>query len=244
MRKRLEEEEKNNEKNRSGTPPPRKEKRRSPSPVNKPLSPKLDNHRKNEEAPVRSPPRQKQEKIGSLTPKLASPIPQASTASSELEKKKKSAERKKERSPRSVKPVPVVRLRSSSDEEQFGDENEKEEEEEDKEVRMLRLLKSGLAAKAKESLQRKMPKQTLDDVKTKTPSPKYMERKQIDADVFDIKVLPLRRDKSASPKDNALDKDDFNISNTNGKTRSVSSSKSRSRSKSRRSGTSSRSSLR
>lgn len=113
---------------------------------------------------------------------------------------------------RNKKPLPVVRLRASSSEgENYASDHEKEEVFDDKELRILRLLKSDLAAKAKESLERK---------KEKPPSPKPIVKRNIEPDLFDIKVIPLNADKVPM------------VVNDSSSKRAMSTSKSRSRSKS------------
>lgn len=131
--------------------------------------------------------------------------------------KEKPKSRNTDRYAKSKKPLPVVRLRASSSEGEIsGKESDKEEDvDDDKDMRMLRLLKSGLAAKAKETLERK---------KEKPPSPKPIVKRHIEPDLFDIKILPLKNDKEKLTK--SSDNDEFDIG------RLPSTSKSRSRSKS------------
>lgn len=204
-----------------------------------------DRYRSNEEKPSDK---------RSLTPKPRSPVQsrknRSTSSNSDAEQPKRRETKVKGNEKSSKKALPVVRLMSSSEDEASDEDITRESVEEDKEMRMLRLLKSGLAAKAKESLQRKMPAKNQQIVETQprlsSNEEVIVEKKSIEPDVFDIKVLPtvvVRKDKSP-PR--PVDKDDFDISNTNGKSRSVSLSKSRSRSKSRksRSGSSSRSSSR
>lgn len=100
------------------------------------------------------------------------------------------------------KPQPVVRLRSSSEDEGSDSDNDNVDEEKEKELRMLRLLKSGLAAKAKEALEKKLPKKSktpeipniLKRLKDRSGSPKLPEKSKIEPDVFDIKVLSMKKD--------------------------------------------------
>lgn len=152
---------------------------------------------------------------------------------------------------KNVKPLPVVRLRSSTDEEQSGSDNENFDEEREKEQRILRLLKSDLAAKAREALEKKLPKKSrspslLDILKLKTEkisAPRASEQRAIQPDVFDIKVLPLKKQKDVSrspevkpPSQADKEKNLFDLKTKSKlplRRKSVSTSKSKSRSISR-----------
>lgn len=117
-----------------------------------------------------------------------------------------------EKSPkgRTLKPQPVVRLRSSSEEPDSDRDYDNVDEEKEKELRMLKLLKSDLAAKAKESLEKKIPKVPAFIQSKSPPHVKVTEQKErslspeikkpIDANAFDIKVLNKMMDKPISIK--------------------------------------------
>lgn len=175
-------------------------------------------------------------------------------------KQKNTAQREKESLKKSMKnkpPMPVVRLRSSSEGESSEDDCNNIDEEREKELRMLRLLKSGLAAKAKESLEKKIPK-TFGDSFPIAPLSNlpaiYKEENlfpalplkcddkhtQVDPNVFDIKVFKKEKSPPSNftieSKVNVISEDDDAIYRKEQllkKTRQASASKSsRSRSKS------------
>lgn len=120
----------------------------------------------------------------------------------------------KKASSKNKPPMPVVRLRSSSEDDSSEVDCNNFDEEREKELRMLRLLKSGLAAKAKESLEKKIPKTYADSFTAIVPaanlnaiaskeeslvSYSYKNEEKhthVDPNAFDIKMLPLKRDKS------------------------------------------------
>ena len=109
--------------------------------------------------------------------------------------------------------LPVVRLRSSSEDEASEVEPDKSDDEKEKELSTLRMLKTGLAVKAKENIERKITKPEVNVKPVSLVSGGCKEReivpmkiistvRQIDPDAFDIKVLPLKKDieKPLSPR--------------------------------------------
>lgn len=133
----------------------------------------------------------------------------------ELREKHKDAIEKEKQYKKSLTnkpPMPVVRLRSSSEGESSEDDCNNIDEEHEKELRMLRLLKSGLAAKAKESIEKKIPKTCSDPFSTvSVPTSTGTHKQQnlfsltydnktthMDSNVFDFKMLSLNREKSPS----------------------------------------------
>lgn len=183
---------------------------------------------------------------------------------SSTDSEKRSKIRKAEQdSKRNVKPQPVVRLRSSSEDERSDSDNDKVDEEKERELRMLRLLKSGLAAKAKEALEKKSREQrdsktpeipnVLKKLKDRSGSPKHQDKNQIEPDVFDIRIMPINKDNEIKKLADDAAKRSLEESKTNVEmtlkslrnSKSASSSRSRSRSRSgERSRSSSKSSYR
>lgn len=164
-----------------------------------------------------------------------------------------------------IKSKPVVKLRhaSTSDEEEedfdlkqsnndFNSGDKIRDQQDDKELHMLQLLKSGLAAKAKEALERKNKGLLLQqqqyhhqDVSPGTINNKN-ENNQPIKDTFDIApILTEKVESSSSNKASGkqhLEIDHFDICSREEKRRSISKSPSRSRSRSTESSTSSKSS--
>lgn len=130
--------------------------------------------------------------------------------------------------------MPVVRLRSSSEEGMSENDNENIDLEQEKEINTLKLLKSDLAAKAKEVLEKKIPKkihteiQKLPENKDHFDIPTYgkstspienIENSGYKIELSSIKLIPLKkqimsietkekREKMDSPK---IDHDEFDI---------------------------------
>lgn len=136
--------------------------------------------------------------------------------------------------------VPVVRLRRASSSENDTPEKEfmqKDDGIDENDKRLLNLLKSGLAAKARDHLERKKtagitPAANITGTVIGRPliptSVVTVPQQKIQPDDFDIKVLPLKKDDKLS--NNKVDKDNFDIvgkKNGKGGTRSRSRSKSK-----------------
>ncbi|VEN36266.1 unnamed protein product, partial [Callosobruchus maculatus] len=147
---------------------------------------------------------------------------------------------------------PVVKLRASSSEAEREDdavakdgtdfEDVGRPQVDDKELRMLRLLKSGLAAKAKETLERKKERPAFERQQSAAPLVAALQcqqpaaKKHIEPDLFDIRVLPLKQDgatlvrraetamigplNAEETKKTAIDKDAFDIAAAATKARS------------------------
>lgn len=128
--------------------------------------------------------------------------------------------------------IPVVRLRSSSDERISENDQDNVDIEREQEINTLKLLKSDLTAKAKEVLEKKIPKKTnmepprITENKdhfdiptfTKSTSPsELLDSATYKMDLSSIKLVPLKKplmtfevkkDKVDSPK---IDHDEFDI---------------------------------
>jgi hypothetical protein len=87
--------------------------------------------------------------------------------------------------------IPRVRLRSSSGEEEEEEEDEKDvrekEKEDENEIQTLKLLKSGLAEKAKETLEKKLSKVS-PDVRSQE-KPGFKDERQKTSDVKEEKLM-------------------------------------------------------
>lgn len=107
-----------------------------------------------------------------------------------------------------ILPKPVVQLHISGSEDEIVELREREEDQDDqeKEMKTLRILQSGLAAKAKESIEKKRPKQSILDQKENTNNPQSKSPEVVsvkESKVVEECIVPnpsyLKGDKKFSP---------------------------------------------